>query len=102
MEQYIESVTQIEGQAFLRILPNVNEEVKKTLLSCLEGISVSDPETKFVLPNGCTQWTKWKLQPIKDSMGRIKGVMVILEDISETKKYNDLLLRAELVSRTGS
>lgn len=92
----------IQGELFTKVVPHATKEIENSLRNCLQGASLSAPETQFTLPNGSIQWTKWKLQPIKDGLGTIQSLMVSLEDISRTKKYNDLFLRAELVSRTGS
>lgn len=102
LNQYVDSNYSILGEDFISIVPNATMEVETALQDCLKGEVLSVPKTKFILPNGYSYWTKWKLQPIKDSVGHVSGVMVILEDITESKKHNDLFLRAELVSRTGS
>ncbi len=102
LNQYVDSNYSIQGEDFISIVPNATMEVETALQDCLKGKVLSAPETKFILPNGYSYWTKWKIQPIKDNVGHVSSVMVILEDITESKKQNDLFLRAELVSRTGS
>lgn len=101
-KRYTHNDSSIDGKSFASVVPNTTKEIEITLRSCFQGAMLSAPETKFILPNGSSEWIKWKLQPIKDGMGEINGLMVTLENITNTKKYNDLLLRAELVSRTGS
>ena len=92
----------IHGKQIIEVITTTPPQLVQELKEGLKGVVLLNPGIKHILPNGHTCWVKWKLQPLKDAMDIVKGVMLILEDITENKRNNDLLLRAEIVSRTGS
>ncbi|MFD0799068.1 PAS domain S-box protein [Maribacter chungangensis] len=92
----------LEGKNILDIIPYTPTALKLALEESLTGVNLINAGERFVLPNGSVQWIKWKIQCVLDESGKTKGLMVILEDITKDKRENELLLRAELVSRTGS
>ena len=94
--------TEIQGESILDIIQNSPEQFKQHLEESLQGRTQLKASAKFALPNGNAHWLKWKLQVITQGEDMPNCVLVMLEDITEEKRNAELLLRAELVSRTGS
>ncbi len=94
--------TDIRGKKLLDVIQNMPTSFKLALEQGLKGKSHINTGERFVLPSGSVQWLKWKIQCISKGKDKMMGLMVVLEDITKDKKENELLLRAELVSRTGS
>ncbi|MGB6150824.1 MAG: PAS domain S-box protein [Pricia sp.] len=91
----------IIGKSYYEILPNTPEELRKIYGECLMGASNSSKGFKFISRNGAVQWLSWKINNWKDKQGVIGGLIILLEDITETKRREELLLRAEQVARIG-
>ena len=102
LETFTTDKTEIQGESILDIIQNSPEQFKQHLEESLQGGTQLKASAKFTLPNGNTPWLKWKLQVITQGEDMPNCVLVMLEDITEEKRNAELLLRAELVSRTGS
>ena len=53
------------------------------------------------MPDGTVQWLKWKINAWKDDNGEVGGLIIVQEDITEDKRREELLLKAESVARIG-
>lgn len=89
------------GKSYYDILPNTPEALRKIHIDCLNGASNFNKGQKFLAPNGTVQWLSWKINNWKNDSGQINGLIVTLEDITETKRREELLLKAESVARIG-
>jgi PAS domain S-box-containing protein len=92
----------VKGKKLLKVLDNLPTSFQHALEISLKGTAQVNSGERFVLSNGNVLWLKWKIQCLSEDRGKPTGLMVVLEDITNHKKENELLLRAELVSRTGS
>lgn len=102
LETFTPDKTEIQGESILDIIQNSPEQFKQHLEESLQGRTQINPGASFILPDGKTYWLKWKLNPITLGEGKSFGVLIMLEDVTEDKRNTELLLRAELVSKTGS
>ncbi len=91
----------IVGRSYYDILPETPEEIRKIHSDCLTGKSNRNDGKKFNYPNGTFQWLKWKINPWKDENGEVGGLIMVEEDITETKRREELLKKAEYVARIG-
>ena len=91
----------ILGKSFYEVLPNTPKYLKSIFADCLKGNSNFNKGQKFVTPNGAIQWLSWKINSWKNDDGEIGGLIVTLEDITEDKRREELLIKAEQVARIG-
>ncbi len=83
------------------MLPDTPDELRKIYDACLKGTSHSEKGKRLITTNSKIQWLSWKVNNWKDDQGNIGGVIITLEDITETKRREELLLKAEKVARIG-
>lgn len=91
----------IVGRSYYDILPDTPDELIKIHTDCLTGKSDRNEGKKFTYPNGTVQWLKWKINPWKDENGEVGGLIIVQEDITEAKRREELLKKAEHVARIG-
>lgn len=92
----------IIGENYFDILPNTPEELKSVLHECLEkGLKNLNEGEKFIFPNGKVQWLKWRISAWTNNNNEIGGLIVTLEDVTETKRSEELYAKAERVARIG-
>ncbi|WP_273568359.1 PAS domain-containing protein [Maribacter halichondriae] len=91
----------IIGKSYYEVLPETPTDLRTILRECLQGKTNINKGHKFIHPNGRIQWLKWKINPWKYEDGTTGGIIIILEDITEQKRDEELLLKAESVARIG-
>lgn len=101
-EKFAVDQTEIQGEKILDLISNSPLEFEQQLKQSLQGETPLNYGSSFTLTNGNSYWLKWKLQSISYGKSMPLGIMITFEDITEDKRKTELLLRAELVSRTGS
>lgn len=100
--QFAPNSDSIIGKSYYDILSDTPEAFRKIHENCLNGASNSNSGRKFIAANGAITWLSWKINSWKDDTGKIKGLIITLEDVTETKRREDLLIKAQKVSRTGA
>jgi len=100
-QEFTPDFDSIIGHLYYDILPNTPEALREMYSECLQGASILDNGIKFILPNGSIQWLNCKINHWKDEKGMLGGLMIMLEDVTETKRREELLLKAEQVARIG-
>lgn len=91
----------LNGSLFYDVLPDTPAEIKEIHQECLLGNSNTQPGQKFVHADGRIQWLKWKINPWKNDIGELGGLIIVCEDISLQKRKEELLHMAEEVARIG-
>lgn len=99
---YITPNKDIIGEKFLDVLNDVPSELKQDLVLSLKKGRIVNTGIKYFLKNNQPKWLKWSLDPSKNDDGTFIGLMVHIEDITDQKREQELFLKAEEVSRTGS
>ncbi len=92
----------IIGKSYYDILPKTPEALRKVYSDCLNGASNSNKGRKFIAANGAITWLSWKINSWKDDGGKTKGLIIALEDITETKRREELLIKAQRVAKIGA
>ncbi len=91
----------IIGKSYYKVLKDTPEELKTIHKECFQGKTNVSKGNKFIHSNGRIQWLKWKINPWKHDDGTIGGLIMVMEDITEQKRDEELLLKAESVARIG-
>lgn len=91
----------IDGQSFFDIFPEFPKELMMVVENCLKGESNNNSGRKFILPQGKICWYRWKINPWYDDYDSVQGLIVLIENVTEEKIEEELLLKAKKVARIG-
>ena len=89
------------GKNFYDVLSEAPDDLRPIFRQCLKGTSNRNQGEKFVAANGAVQWLRWNINNWKNIGDEIGGLIITLEDITVSKRREELLLRAEQVARIG-
>ncbi|NEQ82782.1 MAG: PAS domain-containing protein, partial [Moorea sp. SIO2I5] len=91
--EYNISDDNIIGKSYYDVFPETPERWKKIHQRCLEGDSAECEEDLFIRANGEQQWLKWEIAPWVDIAGKISGIIMSTEVITERKEAQEALKR---------
>lgn len=100
-EKFAPHVDSIIGKHYYDILSETPDKLREIHNACLKGPSNNNPGEKFITANGTLQWLSWKIKTWKNDQGEIGGLIIAMEDITEAKRSEELLLKAQQVGRIG-
>ncbi len=83
------------------LINHTSDEFSKCCEECLLGGEITKVIQKLNNPEENTQWLEWTISPWKENPGKINGLIIIKNDITETKKKEELLLKAKSIARIG-
>ena len=86
---------------FFDALSHIPYQFKDILNNCLKGNSNQNEGQEFKKCENQKIWLKWNINPWKNENGSIGGLVINLEDITAKKHLEDLVQKAQEVSRTG-
>lgn len=89
------------GLPFYDIIHYTDEEFSKRCEDCLLAGKQVKYIQEFNQPQLSTKWWEWTISPWTDKPGKINGLIIIKEDITETKKKEELLLKSKRIARIG-
>ena len=84
----------LAGQHYFDLFPNLPDHYKKMLGRCLHGSIESDDDDILIGNDGIEHALKWEVRPWHLDDGRIGGLIVMTENISERKQIERTLWRA--------
>lgn len=91
----------VVGKRYYDVIPNTPNELKKIHRACLKGKSDVTERPKFVGTDGTIQWLRWIINPWRNNDGIVGGIIVIIENITERKRMEELLLGVQSVTKIG-
>jgi len=83
------------GRSLHELLPEVAGRWKEVHQKALHGETILIEEDCIQRSEGKTRWLRWEVQPWFDSSGEIRGILLVTEDITESKKIQDMLVEKE-------
>ncbi|MBU2948531.1 PAS domain-containing sensor histidine kinase [Zobellia uliginosa] len=102
LDEFCPGYESIRGKNYFDVLPETPSKLKAILEECLnkgkESLSNSE---KFIYPNGKVQWLKWKINAWTNADEKIGGLIVLLEDVTERSRREELYEKAERVGKIG-
>lgn len=101
LKEFCPSTDTIIGKSYYDLFPDTTKELKNIHVACLHGKSHQSNGKKFILASGAPLWLRWKINAWKDDNGQVGGLIIVQEDITETKRREELLEKAESVARIG-
>lgn len=91
----------LKGEKLLDILSELPQQIIGYLKAGVQGEASSNEGERFDLDKGIHHWYKWKINPWRKSEKEIGGVILVIEDITNEKREEELLLSALRVARIG-
>ncbi len=74
--------------------------IKKAIKNAMKGDSVVNQELRYKLKNGKEGWTSESYFPLRNSEGRIEGVVGVIEEITQRKEAVEAIRKSEEKYRT--
>ncbi len=84
---------EIIGKSHYEVFPMVSEEWKQVHAHCLQGNIAEREEDSFVDVNSKTQWIKWAIHPWYTNEGKVGGIIMFTDIITEQKQGERELLK---------
>ena len=92
----------LRGMSHYDVFPEVPEAWKGAHRRGLAGEVVKQEGECFERADGSKQWLRWEIRPWHDIAGKVGGIVISTEDISEQKEAEErLLLAASVFSDTS-
>jgi len=80
---------EIIGRSHYEIFPEIPERWKEIHRRCLAGVSEKCDEDPFIRADGHTDWVRWEINPWYDKWGKIGGIVIFAENITDRKQAEE-------------
>ena len=100
LTDYRLTVEAIRGKSHYELFPEIPEHWKEVHRRCLAGATEKNDEEAFVRADGTTDWLRWEIRPWYDQQGKVGGILIFTENVTELKKAQQAIqaLNVELKS----
>jgi PAS domain S-box-containing protein len=89
------------GLPIYDVINTTTEEFSKRCEECLAGGEQVKIIQELNQPELKTKWLEWTISPWTENPGKINGLIIVKDDITETKKKEELLLKSKSIARIG-
>ncbi|MEP0214500.1 MAG: PAS domain-containing protein, partial [Cellulophaga sp.] len=83
------------------VFPDTTEEIKKIHEYCLKGSYISFEGEKVLSSTGKVQWFNYKINSWKNEKGKVGGLIIVREDISNRRNEEEYRLKAQEIANIG-
>ncbi|MBI2236578.1 MAG: PAS domain-containing protein [Magnetospirillum sp.] len=90
------------GRSHYDVFPEIPQHWKEIHRRCLNGAIERCPQDAFPRADGTTDWLSWEIRPWQDSDGKVGGIAMAIEIISERKRTGDELRAAKAEAERAS
>ena len=87
------------GESHYNVFPEITAEWREAHRRGLAGEVLRAEADRFERADGSVQWVRWEIRPWYDAAGKIGGIVIFADDITEIKKAEDILRRYELLAQ---
>jgi len=85
----------VVGRSHYEIFPEIPDRWREVHRRCLAGEVVRSEEDPFPREDGTTDWLRWEARPWRRADGKIAGIIIFSETITERKRAEEALRRSE-------
>lgn len=89
------SENDIIGRHHYEVVPEISDEWKATHQRGMNGEYIKSDDDKFVRRDGSIQYLKWEVRPWFNAESKVGGIIIITEDITESKESENKLRESE-------
>lgn len=93
LQDYGLDAAPLDGRSHYDVFPEVPEHWRQKHQRILKGNVEKSEEERFLRADGAEQIIRWEVRPWTFSDGRIGGIMMLTEEISERKRVEERLWR---------
>jgi len=87
------------GKSHYDIFPEISKEWREISQRCLAGETLRSDVDRFVRADGSTQWIRWEIQPWFDAAGKIGGIVIFTEEITDLINAEEAVQRYDLLAQ---
>lgn len=91
----------IVGLHISKIVAYASEEFKIQCEKCLKNGEKAIIPQKIRKPGSQTQWLDWTISPWINHPGKVDGLIIVKDDVTQIKKREELLLKSKSIARIG-
>lgn len=109
MQEYVREQRDLIGASHYEIFPEIPENWREAHRRGLAGEVLRSEEDRFVRGDGSVQWLRWEIHPWRDAVGKVGGIVIFSENITERKRTveklqesTQRLSRAQEIAHLGS
>ena len=84
---------QLRGLSHYEVFPEIPENWKEIHRRGLAGETLGAEEDRFQRADGSVQWLRWEVRPWRKADGKVGGVIIFTEDITERRRKEEELGR---------
>ena len=81
----------LRGQSHYGIFPEIGEAWKEAHRRGLAGEILRAEGDRFERADGSLQWVRWEIRPWRNAAGKVGGIVIFTEDITERKQAQEAL-----------
>ncbi len=89
------------GLTIYDVINYTTEEFSKRCEECLLGGEQVKMFQELNQAEFNTKWLEWTISPWTENPGKINGLIIVKDDITESKKIEELLLKSKSIARIG-
>ncbi|HDR46137.1 MAG TPA: PAS domain-containing sensor histidine kinase, partial [Geoalkalibacter subterraneus] len=86
---------EIRGASHYDIFPEIPAKWREAHRRGLHGEILSAEADRFVRLDGSVQWVRWEIHPWRNAKGKVGGIVLFTEDITDRKKAEEALRESE-------
>ncbi len=95
IEDYQLEGVELIGRSHYEIFPEIGEDWKKIHRDCLKGQVNTSKESRFIRHDASVQYLSWEIRPWYLTTGKIGGLLMYTEDITQRKEDQEKLRLSE-------
>jgi PAS domain S-box-containing protein len=85
----------LRGLSHYDVFPEISAEWKDAHRRGLAGEVIRKEADRFERADGTLQWVRWELRPWNDAAGKVGGIVIFTEDISERKNAEEAMQESQ-------
>jgi len=86
---------ELRGISHYDVFPEIPESWKEAYRRGLAGEVLIGDADRLVRQDGSVQWVRWEIRPWHNAAGKVGGIVVFSEEVTERKKAEEAFLRSE-------